>query len=236
MRQAKDLWIPFGWEERRPAFLERFLYIPTFYDRHEGAERVDWEKLFGRRAPVAIEFCSGNGQWICAQARQHPETNWVAVEKRFDRAKKIWARSFREEAPNVYVVCAEALLFLRHYAPPESADTLFIHFPDPWPKPRHARHRIVRQEFLEEMARVAKGGALATVVTDDLTYMGQMVEEADKAALGWEKVLPSPFYETFVPEVAAQMATSFFAELWAQKGRSFYHLPLKRREADGAGH
>src|SRR5690348_8334371 len=133
MKTAKDLKIPFAWEERRPILLDRFFYIPAEYEY-----KAQNFPFFVQDQPVIIEYCSGNGQWIGARAKQNPETNWIAVEKKFDRARKIWLKIHRENIPNLTVVCGEAVIFTRFYAPPCSE--IYVNFPDPWPKLRHAKH------------------------------------------------------------------------------------------------
>ena len=88
--KPQDLIIPFSWDERRPCLLDRLWFIPSYYTDYES-----WKKLFSlteifpNNNNAIIEYCSGNGQWIIDKAKNHPESNWIAVEKRFDRARKI---------------------------------------------------------------------------------------------------------------------------------------------------
>lgn len=218
MKSKKDLKIPFDWEERRPVYLERFFYLPKQYDKNETFGRLDWtdERIFGNGKPVRIELCSGNGQWIGERAKENPDINWVAVEIRFDRARKIWLKSFRENIPNLYTVCAEGKAFLRYYAPLASVEQSYINFPDPWPKLRHAKHRIVQAPFLGYLSSVLKKGAIATFATDDAAYKEQMIRELK----GWIPKFESPFYKTDDEEYG----DSYFRTLWKQRGRTIYHI------------
>ncbi|HSX26705.1 MAG TPA: tRNA (guanine(46)-N(7))-methyltransferase TrmB, partial [Chlamydiales bacterium] len=173
MKTAKDLRIPFSWPERRPIFLDRFFYIPGKYDAHQ--RLVSWAELFGNDNPIIIEYCSGNGQWIGARAKQNPHLNWVAVEKKFERARQIWLKLHREAISNLYVVCGEAQTFTRYYPPQESVSEIYVNFPDPWPKLRHAKHRLVREPFLSELQRIVTPKGKATFVTDDWDYASRML-------------------------------------------------------------
>src|SRR4051812_938783 len=138
MKTASDLRIPFTWSERHTVFLDKCLYIPSFYEGHSEWRPLLWEdpELFGNQQPVIVEYCSGNGQWIAERAKQNPHINWVAVEKRFDRASQIWAKMKRENISNIFVVCGDGAIFTRYYAPAKSVSEIYINFPDPWPKLR----------------------------------------------------------------------------------------------------
>lgn len=223
MKTAKDLRIPFTWEERRPIVLDRFFYIPALYEKHEELGPLGWRDWFGNDNPVYIEYCSGNGQWIGERALQNPHLNWVAVEKRFDRARKIWLKLHRENIPNLFVVCGEAQIFTRYYPPKESVSQVFVNFPDPWPKLRHAKHRLIQKQFLEEAARIVAPQGKATFVTDDWPYASQMLAELQSCP-AWSPLLPAPHYTKDWNDYG----NSFFAELWKEKGRSFHFIPFEK--------
>ncbi len=212
MKSAKDLVIPFAWEERRPILLDRFFYIPACYDH-----QVEKVCFFKEDLPVVVEYCSGNGQWIVQRALQEKGVNWIAVEKKFERARKIWLRVQRENLSNVCVVCGEGLSFTRFYAPLMAEG--FVNFPDPWPKRRHAGHRIVCAEFLEAVSGVMLAGGLLTCVTDDPVFAGQMRDEFTKCPV-WRL----QFHVNEWPDYGR----SFFKDLWLEKGKTIHYLRYER--------
>ncbi|OGN64454.1 MAG: hypothetical protein A3E80_03000 [Chlamydiae bacterium RIFCSPHIGHO2_12_FULL_49_9] len=214
---GRSLRIPFEWPDRYPAFLEKFLYIPRLYERHASIEK--WSLLFEKDQPVVIEYCSGNGQWIGKKAKENPHLNWVAVEKMFERAKKCWLVGQREGLSNLYVVCGDAITFTKFYAPIESVEEIYVNFPDPWPKWRHAKHRVVAAPFLRELLRIVKRGGRATFVTDDEPYVLFMLSELKKCP-EWAQ-LDAPFD-------AQSYGSSFFAELWKKKGKEIHYLLFER--------
>lgn len=223
VKKVSDLRIPFIWEERRPVLLERFLYLPGHYDFHSEWKPIPWAdaQMFGNDQPVLLEYCSGNGQWICEKAKQNPHLNWVAVEVRFDRARKIWRRLFRENLKNLYILCGEASILTRHYIPKKSLFEIFVNFPDPWPKSRHAKHRLIQAPFLAEIAQSALDGCKATFVTDDFPYATQMLRELALCPV-WRPCLPHPHYSLEWPDYGY----SFFFDLWKKKGYNIYFLPF----------
>lgn len=220
MKRASDLRIPFVWADRHSILLEKCLYIPSFYDRHKEWSILPWSDplIFGRKAPVKIEFCSGNGQWIGEKAKLHPEILWVAVEKQFDRARKIWARRFREGLDNLFVVCGLAEPFIRHYVPEDSVDEIFVNFPDPWPKLRHAKHRLIQKSFMNDLSRIVRKGGKATFVTDDSIYRDQMRKEILESKK-WESEFSNPHYITQWPEYG----DSWFYDFWLSKGKEIFY-------------
>lgn len=220
MIKASDLRIPFTWDERRPVLLDRCLYIPGVYD-HEQWTPVPWAELFGNEQPVFVEYCSGNGQWIGERALQYPHLNWVAVEKRFERARMIWAKSHRESIPNLYVVCGEGRAFTRFYAPAGSVAEVFVNFPDPWPKRRHEKHRLVSAPFLRELLRIVEPGGKATCVTDDQPYASIMAGEFRKCPK-WQSLLVAQQWPDY--------GRSFFSDLWMEKGRTIHYMSYERKQ------
>jgi tRNA (guanine-N7-)-methyltransferase len=225
MKKNKELRIPFVWADRRSVLLDRLLYIPGFYDKHQEWTVLPWSdpQVFGQNNPVVIEYCSGNGEWICERAEQNPHINWVAVEKRFDRSRKIWARLHRKNLSNLYIICGEASVSTEYYIPKNSLSEVFINFPDPWPKLKHAKNRLITAEFLKKVALATLQEAKATFVTDDPPYAHQILEELGKSGV-WSPLLEAPHYATDLPNYGK----SFFADLWVQKGLTIHYLPFKK--------
>lgn len=221
VKEKKDLLIPFRWDERRHIFLERFFYLPKQYDHAQKGELINWSGplVFGNDRPVCLEFCSGNGQWIGDRALSFPESNWVAVEMKFERARKIWLKTFRENIPNLYVVCAEAMTFLTHYIATNCLSEAFINFPDPWPKLRHGKHRLVQAPFVKELSRAVKNEGTVALSTDCSAYRDQMIREFGRAG-SWQALYDPPYYRTD----GVSYGNSFFANLWKEKGREIFYL------------
>lgn len=216
--KAKDLWIPCTFQERKPLLLDQFFYLPPHYEGYEKFSLPSFSSLFGNDAPIAVEFCSGNGEWIIEKAKSHPEYNWVAVEIRFDRVRKIWARGKNAQVKNLFTVFGDAKTFAEHYLDANSLDLVYINFPDPWPKKRHAKHRIVQKDFSLLLQKVIKPLGEAIFVTDDPVYSRQMIDVMLRKSL-WKSASPSPYYQNDWENFGA----SYFSSLWQKKNLKIHY-------------
>jgi len=129
----------------------------------------------------------------------------------------VWMKSHRENLPNLVTACAEGSAFTRFYAP--KAREIFINFPDPWPKLRHAKHRLVKAAFLEELLPILEVGGKATCVTDDPGYAAEMVSEFEKCP-GWKLLFNVNEWPDY--------GRSFFNDLWMRRGRTINYLSYEK--------
>jgi tRNA (guanine-N(7)-)-methyltransferase len=137
--------------------------------------------------PVELEIGMGKGTFLTEQAKARPETNFFGIE---------WARWFwryasdrlrRNGCTNARTVRAEASFFLSEFVPAESLAVVHIYFPDPWPKERHKKRRLIQDKFLPRPPRAAAGGRLQ-VVTDHKGYWEENIEPAVGNAAGFTVV------------------------------------------------
>lgn len=219
-KKACDFVIPFSWEKRAPALLERCLFVPSHFTEHHSFS-IDWDQIFEKKQPIVVEYCSGNGEWVGAMAKNNPHQNWIAVEKDFVRARKIWTRIFRMNLSNLFVVLGDALTFTQFYLPSHCISEVYINFPDPWPKRRHIKHRIIQPEFVEELSRVVQPGGFVTLVTDDISFSEWTVQKF----VGWKNGFPPEGFTTEWPD----FGSSFFYSLWKTLNRPIrfhrFHKP-----------
>lgn len=219
--KAKDLKCPFTWENRRVLQRDGVLYLPEYLSEKGDYVFPGWQSslIFGNDHPVKVEYCSGNGSWIVAKARQFPEYNWVAVERQFERVRKIWSKTKNLALPNLFILCGEANLATQCYFPASSVSEAFVNFPDPWPKRRHAKHRLLTLAFAQAVSQALRDGGAFTVVTDDPDYSALTIETLTGSGF-FRSDFPEPYYVTEWPEYG----TSYFEELWRGKGRAIrYH-------------
>lgn len=215
--KAKDFIIPFSFKQRRPHLADQVFYVPVHFSAYDQFKLPSFSELFGNENPVSVEYCSGNGDWIVAQAQSEPTQNWIAVEKRLDRVGKIWAKLKKQPLKNLLIVCGEAYTFTHHYLPARMIDGVFIHFPDPWPKACHAKHRLLQGRFLDELSRVLVVGKGVTFVSDDTLYLNNTVA-VFKSHSSFEPSFPAPYFRT----EDASYGGSWFENLWREKGRQIH--------------
>jgi tRNA (guanine-N7-)-methyltransferase len=224
--RPKNLKSPFTWATRRPVIHDRILYVPEYYAHHQDYVFPGWEssEVFGRQAAVEVEYCSGNGAWIVEKALAHPERNWVAVEMQFERVRKIWSKIHNFNLKNLFIVCGEGLTFTRYYVPKGSFHSVYVNFPDPWPKPKHAKNRLLQEPFFTEVSNASVPGAIATIVTDHLDYTHQITELMLAHPL-WEPCFPSPHYITDYEGYG----TSYFEALWKERGLPIQYMQFQKK-------
>lgn len=211
MIKAKDFRIPFTWENRRIVIHDGVWFLPPNLS-DDPFVFTGWDMLFQKEQPVKVEYCSGNGTWIVERAKEDTTTNWLAVEKQFERARLIWARAKNANLTNFAVAFAEGVELTRRFFPTGSVQEIFVNFPDPWPKRRHGKHRIIRPEFITELARILPSDGIATLVTDNEDYSQIMIDEMLK-----EPQFASPIGPPYYIEADGRYGTSYFDTLFREQ-------------------
>lgn len=220
--KPNDLKSPFPRGESRAIIIhDRVWYVPEISEPNPDFIFPGWEHpdLFGNENPVHVEYCSGNGTWIAEKALQNPHINWLAVEIKFTRVRKIWSKLKNYRLNNLVVLCGEGMQATHSYFPDRSVSHVFVNFPDPWPKRRHAKNRLIQTPFIEQVKRISIDGGELTLVTDDPDYSLQMVETVMESQ-SFIPSFPEPHYQT----ENSDYGTSYFDSLWRNQGREIrYH-------------
>jgi tRNA (guanine-N7-)-methyltransferase len=183
--------------------------------------------FFGNDHPLHIEYCSGNGTWIGERAEKFPHINFIAVEMRIDRARKIYSKIVRRGLKNLLLAWAEASTLSQHFLPSNSCEEIYINFPDPWPKRKDAAKRLLRRPFIDEMGRILRVGGKVHIVTDDIPYSDDIIEKVLDSRL-FCSLVPDPY---FCPP-PAHWGTSFFDELFRKLEKSIRYHAFLREDQD----
>jgi tRNA (guanine-N7-)-methyltransferase len=170
-------------------------------------ERIDLTKLFPKPQPLEVELGSGDGSFLATYAGLHPERNFIGTERLLGRIRKMDRKARRAGLVNLRGVRIESSYFLGFLLPRESAAALHVYFPDPWPKLKHRRHRLVNEAF-PALARQALGaGGRVYLRTDHENYFEQMASVFAGSPL---------FRLTETPEEVRAVATDFERDFQAQ--------------------
>ena len=137
---------------------------------------LDLDRLFGRAAPKVLEIGFGMGETTAAIAEQHPETEYLGVEVHTPGVGSLLARIAEARLTNVRVVQHDAVEVLEHMIAPTAFDRVHLFFPDPWPKKRHHKRRLIQPAFVSRLASKMKPGAILHACTDWEEYAQQMLE------------------------------------------------------------
>jgi tRNA (guanine-N7-)-methyltransferase len=170
----------------------------------------DWERIFGRRAPLVVEVGFGKDPFLLDRAAARPGDDHVGVERDPGRVATFSAAAVARGLTNVRVLPISAEIALGVCFEDGAVAELHVYFPDPWPKARHAGNRLVRPWFAREARRVLAGHGRLFVATDDAPYAAQIRE-----------TLGAAFRE--VDDVASSPSTKF-ERLWRAKGREIHRM------------
>lgn len=149
---------------------------PSLVLPHDIMNRVDFGACFERVQPVELELGAGDGSFLLKYASAHPERNFLGVERLLGRLRKIDRKGRRLGLANLRALRLEASYVLEWKIVPGSLSALHVYFPDPWPKRRHWKRRLINARFAELAARALAPGGRFYVRTDDATYFDQMME------------------------------------------------------------
>jgi tRNA (guanine-N7-)-methyltransferase len=135
---------------------------------------LDLDREFGRQASLIVEIGPGTGESLVPMARARPECNILAFEVYQPAIARLLAALVTQQVPNVRIVAADAVPGLTHLLPERSVDELWTFFPDPWPKSRHHKRRLVRPGFVDLVASRLKYRGRWRLATDWAGYAEAM--------------------------------------------------------------
>jgi len=138
-------------------------------------ERLDLGAMFPRAQPLEVELGSGDGSFLAQWAAANPERNFIGVERLLGRLRKLDRKGQRAGLANLRILRIEAAYCVEYLLPPASLSALHIYFPDPWPKRKHRKKRLVNEHFGERAALALAPGGVVHLRTDDADYFAQML-------------------------------------------------------------
>jgi len=147
---------------------------PNLLSIPDEAGIIAWREIFGNDHPVELEIGSGKGTFLIAIAEAKPEHNYVGIEYAKAYAEFAADRLRRHALANARMVHGEASWWIRCHVPDNSLTAVHVYFPDPWPKARHHKRRLVQLPFLKEVHRMLVPGGRLRLVTDHADYFVNM--------------------------------------------------------------
>jgi tRNA (guanine-N7-)-methyltransferase len=143
---------------------------------------LDLPAIFGRDASRTLEIGFGNGESLVALAAAQPERDFLGIEVHPPGVGHLLLRAHESHLTNVRVICRDAVEVLQHCIPEQSLEELLLYFPDPWPKKRHHKRRIVQSGFVALVASRLRPGGVLRMATDWQHYAQHMLEVAGQCA------------------------------------------------------
>ena len=185
---------------------------------------IIWPDLYGNDHPVEMEIGMGKGTFLTEQAKARPGVNFFGIEWANFYWRYASDRLRRHKCDNARTVRAEALFFLREHVADASLSVIHVYFPDPWPKKRHHKRRLVQQPFLDQARRVLMPGGRLQVVTDHKGYWEENIEPLVRAAAGFTVV----DYNRPGSAGDGEFVGTNFERKYQREGRPFYAIAAVR--------
>ncbi|MCX7822377.1 MAG: tRNA (guanosine(46)-N7)-methyltransferase TrmB [Syntrophobacterales bacterium] len=195
----------------------RYLSLEPLVNWRVEKHPINWQSLFNYKAPLVVEVGFGNGEYLIKRAKEHPELNFVGIDREW---QSVW-RTLRaikiQQISNVKILKADARWVFGRLFAPESIQEVYALFPCPWPKRHHERYRLFSRRFLLRLnSRLVMDGVV-WIVTDDESYFKWILDQAPNAGflVSWETIGPGFFTK--------------YENKWKKAGKNrFYKLTLTK--------
>ena len=146
------------------------------------AEKGRWHLIFGNENPIHIEIGMGKGQFIMKLAKEHPDINYIGIERYSSVLLRALQKMEIEPLPNIRFLCMDASIITEVFDKEEVAK-IYLNFSDPWPKERHAKRRLTSRQFFERYDKVLARNGVVEFKTDNDDLFAFSMEEVAEA--GW---------------------------------------------------
>jgi tRNA (guanine-N7-)-methyltransferase len=190
----------------------------------------DWSAVFGNDQPLALEIGCGVGDFMLKTALDQPETNFIAIDFYNKGCYKSCRRLDRHGVSNVRVLRDEARLFVTDRIPKKSLSAIYINCPDPWPKKRHRKRRLVNREFVEFLLDYMVPGADFFFATDFVDYGEDVAQMLPEVAALENMFAPDQYRHDFPGYHLSKYMRKFMAE-----GKSIYFVHYKKQGLENQG-
>ncbi len=170
--------------------IKSVLAAPPHLGSHKKSEiqsAISLAQIFGNNCPIELEIGCGKGKFLVARAEESPEINFLGIDRISKWMKIGQKRGDKRQLGNLKFIKAECRKFLSQMVP-QSIAVFHIYFPDPWPKRRHRKRRLVTADFLRLLHSRLRRGGFVELATDDSDYFLGMKKAAGETANFWKNI------------------------------------------------
>ncbi|MBJ6725327.1 tRNA (guanosine(46)-N7)-methyltransferase TrmB [Geomesophilobacter sediminis] len=210
--------------------MQSFIQIesPNYLKPEELSSPADWKTVFGNDRPLALEIGCGVGDFILKTALDEPDTNFIAIDFYNKGCWKSCRRLDKHGVSNVRVLRDEARLFVTERIAKGSLSAVYINCPDPWPKKRHRKRRLVNREFVEFMLDYLVPGGDFFFATDFDDYGIDVAQALPGVERLENQFAPDLYRHDFPGYHLSKYMRKFMAE-----GKQIYFVHYKVKKAEG---
>lgn len=188
---------------------------------NDATRRYDLRAVFGNDRPIELELGIGKGRFLIQNATDRQDVNFVGVEWASRYYRLVAERAAKRGLPNVRLIRDDAAHVVRDTITDDTIAVLHVYFPDPWPKSRHLKRRLIQPPFARQAARVLHDGGLVKLGTDHPDYAQQM-EEVFLADADFE-----PVFRAVGPE--APVGVTNWETKFRAQGRTIHKFEFRRK-------
>ena len=183
-----------------------------------------FSQLFKNQAlDLEVEVGCGMGTFLKERMKMCPDINYLGFEMGHRRAKLCKRIAEENGFNNVEILNVDARIVIEKCIPSSSVSIFHVYFPDPWPKQRHWRRRLLDGDFLTEAYRCLKKGGLLEIATDHEAYFQFIKQNNHKAGLIWAHELESVNQKIFCPHIQTD-----FEKMWIQENRTLFYMEFMK--------
>ena len=180
---------------------------------------LELSELFGNDGDCVLEIGSGDGDFLVETAVNNPDKNYLGIEVKKRRFNKAIKKALRANAANVKFLHMDANIAVEDLFHPGAFSVAYINFPDPWPKDRHEKHRIINREFLMKLSKIIKKCGHLDIASDHREYIVNALEVLNTTGL-FKSVYPEPCYVNSIPD----RPMTRYERDFRKEGREIYYL------------
>lgn len=186
-------------------------------------KRGKWRALFGNDNPIHLEIGCGKGRFAIGMAEQHPDVNFIAVEREEGALIMAAERCQQQPLPNLRFVSFDAAELREVFAPGE-VDRIYLNFSDPWPKDRHAKRRLTSDRFLAVYDKILQPDGIIEFKTDNQDLFRYSLESIPEA--GWQ--VTSHTFDLHHSDMAEGNVMTEYETKFSAEGKPICKLTARR--------
>jgi len=179
-------------------------------------------RIFGNNNPLVVEIGSGNGHFLVECAMRYPDQNYIGTEILGGRARKFHLKIEKRRLHNIVIFKGDARRFLWEYLYENTTQEFIILFPDPWPKTRHHKHRLITAAFINMLRIRLVPDGLISIATDHAEYRDWIIDEFQKID-GF-----SNLYTKGYTRYSEHYPKTLFEKRFKDEGRELFFIQVKK--------
>jgi len=179
---------------------------------------IDLSQVFGNNKDSVLEIGFGDGSFLIEIAKNNTDWNFIGIEIKVKRFRKAVKRAEGEYIANLKYLLMDVRIAVEEVFYPNTFSKVYINFPDPWPKERHKKHRIINTQFLSNLSRIIKPKGIIEIASDHEEYISSILETLEDTGI-FKSIFPLPGY---VHNIPTRPTTRYELEFMEEEKEIYY--------------